>query len=260
MEIRSAVPEDYDAYARLFLELGIDDPVPSRDRFAGELASRILVAVDGDIVGYALYEVLAEVGYVRNLVSDTTRRRTGVGRALMTYLRDRFVAAGATSWCLNVKPENTAAVTLYERCGMRAMYRSQGVRMPREVALPPVPSDVTLVPVPPETDAVVEPAFHLLRGQLASARTKTDRRVVQLVRGDAVLAVAVFTPAFPGAFPCRIADAKDAAALAAHLRALSPPEASWVQLGVENDKAFCAELVRLGGFVHVEIMHMRGDL
>ena len=260
MEIRAATPHDYDAYARLFLELGIDDPVPSRTRFVDELASRILVAVDGEVAGYALYEQLADVGYVRNLVVARDRRRSGVGVALMAAMRERFTSAGATSWCLNVKPTNVAAVSLYERCGMRTMYRSQGVRIPRELELPPVAPDIVLVPVPPEADAVVEPAFQLLRGQLASARSKIGRQVLQLVRGAETLAVAVFTASFPGAFPCRIAHARQAAALAAHLRAAGPPDATWVQLGVEDDDAFCAELVRLGGHVHVEIVHMRGAL
>jgi GNAT superfamily N-acetyltransferase len=260
IEIRAATAGDYDAYAAMFSELGIDDPVPSRTRFAEELTSRILVAVDGDVVGYALFEVLADVGYVRNLVSARTRRRSGIGLALMTAMRERFTAAGATTWCLNVKPGNVPAVALYERCGLRLIYRSQGVRMPREVVLPPPPPDVVLVPVPPETDAIVEPAFGLLRGQLASARSKIGRQVLQLSRGDEVLAVAVFAASFPGAFPCRVSDARHAAALAAHLRAAAPPDAPWVQLGVEGDDGFCAELVRLGGTVHVEIVHMRGAL
>lgn len=260
MEIRAATGDDYDAFTRLFPALGVDDPVPSRARFTGELTARMLVAVDGDVVGYALFEVLAEVGYVRHLVSSAARRRSGIGLALMTALRERFRAAGATSWCLNVKPGNVSAVSLYERCGMRTAYRSQGIRMPREVELPPLSPDLRLLPVPPETDAILEPAFQLLGGQLASARAKTGRQVLQLVRGNDVLAVVVFTATQPGAFPCRISDARHAAALAAHLRAASPPDAAWVQLGVEDDEAFHAELLRLGGHVHAEIMHMRGAL
>ncbi len=122
------------------------------------------------------------------------------------------------------------------------------------------PPDTALVAVPPETDPVVEPAFQLPRGQLAPAREKDGRQVLQLVRGDDVLAVVVFVATIRGAFPCRIADARHAAALAAHLRAAAPADAPWVQLGVEGDEAFCAELLRLGGHVHAEIVHMRGAL
>src|SRR5688572_24388215 len=96
MDVRAATADDYDDFARLMPELGVPDPVPPRERFAGELCRRTLVAVDGGtVVGYALFEALAEVGYVRNIVSDPTRRRQGVGVELMDAMRRRFVAAGA---------------------------------------------------------------------------------------------------------------------------------------------------------------------
>ncbi|MDQ3370784.1 MAG: GNAT family N-acetyltransferase, partial [Myxococcota bacterium] len=163
MELRAATVDDYDAYARLVPELGVDEPLPSRTRFADELLGRALVAVDaGTVVGYALFEVLSDVGYVRNVVSAPARRRSGIGLAIMRGLHARFVAAGATAWCLNVKPDNTAAIALYERCGLRTAYRSCALRLPRARELPSPPSDVSLVPVPADADAMVEPAFGLL--------------------------------------------------------------------------------------------------
>jgi GNAT superfamily N-acetyltransferase len=102
MEIRPATADDYDDYARLMPELGVDDPVPTRDRFAAELRARTLVASqDAAVVGYALFDVLAERRYIRNLVSDPARRRHGIGLALKEAMRRRFVAAGARAWCLN---------------------------------------------------------------------------------------------------------------------------------------------------------------
>jgi hypothetical protein len=40
MEIRGATSEDYDAYARLMPELGVDDAPAPRDRFGSELCER----------------------------------------------------------------------------------------------------------------------------------------------------------------------------------------------------------------------------
>jgi len=258
MIVRPATVADYDGYQRLFPELGVDDPLPSRDRFA-ELVRRMFVAVESEVVGYSLFEVLADVGYVRNIVSDPGRRRGGIGVALMTAMRDHFIASGATTWCLNVKPGNAAAIELYERFGLRRVYRSTILRLPREIALPSPPPDLALVPVPPDTDPIVEPQFRLLRGQLASSRDKGGRVIRQLVRGTEVLAVGVFAFAMHGAFPCRIADPLLASALVARFRELAPGE-PWIQIGVEDDEPFRDELVRLGADVHLEIAHMRGPL
>lgn len=261
LAIRDATPADYPDYARLFPELGVDDPRPSRERFTDELVARTLVATDGGaVVGYALLEVLADVGYVRNLVSDPARRRGGIGLALMTALRERFVAKGATAWCLNVKPDNAAAIGLYERCGLRAAYHSWMMRLPTEVALPPVPAGVTAVPSPSEDDAVIEPMFQLLRGQLASARARPTRQVVQLRRGDQPVGIGVFSAAIPGSFPFRLLDPALAGAFLAHLRTLAPPDARFVQVGIERDTALRDAVLALGGYLGLEIMHMRGTL
>jgi ribosomal protein S18 acetylase RimI-like enzyme len=261
MEIRAATIDDYDAYARLVAELGIDDPTPSRARFGDELVARTLVAVDRTgIVGYALFEILTDTGYVRNLVSDPARRRSGVGVALMDAMRVRFAAAGATAWCLNVKPDNLPAIRLYERFGLREVYRSHALRLPAAAALPPPPPDLELVPVAPDDDALVERTLRLLPGQLASSRSRPTRRVVQLRRAGEVLGVAVFSGSIPGAFPFRVVDPGLAAGLLAHLRAFVPPGAPYLQVGVEDDDALRAAVVALGARVHREIMHMRGPL
>lgn len=151
IDIRDAEPGDYDAYARLLPELGTGDPVPSRERFA-DLCDRMLVATgDGAVVGYALFELLADVGYVRNLVSDRARRREGIGAALLEAMRARFVAAGARTWCLNVRPGNHAAIALYRRFGFTAAYGSYMLRVPRHAAVAPV-AGLVYDPITPEEE------------------------------------------------------------------------------------------------------------
>ena len=261
ISVRAAVASDYDAYARLFAELGVDDPVATREWFVGQLAARMIVAAHGsDVVGYALFEVLAETGYVRNVVSDPMRRRTGIGAALMAALRDLFRARGATSWCLNVKPDNAAAIGLYERFGMRRAYSSTALRVARETVLPAPVDDVVLVTSPPHDDAHVEAAFGLLSGQLASARTKPHRQVLQVHRGDALAGIAVFTPTIPGAFPFRLSDLEVAATALARLRALAPADAAFLQVVVEDDGELRDAVLAAGGYVQLELLHMRGTL
>jgi GNAT superfamily N-acetyltransferase len=261
MEIRRATIGDYDAYASLFPELGVDDPLPSRERFADELVFRMTVATDEQrVVGYTLFEQLAETGYIRNIVTAPSARRRGVGRALMDDARSRFVAAGATSWCLNVKPGNVPAITLYERCGMSPAYRSCALRLPHEIALPAPHSEIMLADVPTASDPTLEPAFTLLRGQLASARAKTGRRVVQLARHDRVLGIGVFAPSIPGSFPFRLVDPSFAGAFLGLLRPLCPPESTFVQVGVEDDEPLRDAVLALGAYVQLEILHMRGQL
>ena len=259
--IRDARPADHAAFARLFPELGVDDPLPSRERFTDELLARVIIAtLDDQVVGYALFEVLAETGYIRNLVTDPACRRTGVGRALMAAMRARFLARSATMWCLNVKPDNVAAITLYERCGLRPAYHSSMVRLPTGTPLPASPDGVSVIASPPGDDDLIEPRFGLLRGQLASARLRPSRHVLQLRREDEPVGIGVFSAAIPGSFPFRFHDPTLAAAFLAHLRTLAPADARYVQVGIEDDPALRDAVIALGGSLRLEILHMRGAL
>lgn len=260
MEIRPARPADYDAYARLFGELGVDEAVPARDRFIADLAGRMFVADDGEVVGYVLYEVLDGTGYVRNIVSDPARRRGGIGRALMEAARTRFLAARATCWCLNVKESNHAALGLYRAFGMTTQYRTTVLRFAPSVVLPAPDPALALVPVPPASDAIVERMFSLIAGQLASARAKPGRMVLQLVGGDEVLGVGVFMPAVPGSFPFRLRSPEHAATFVSLLRAHTPTDARFLQVSAEGDAALVAAARALGAYVHLELLHMHGAL
>jgi len=262
LELRDGQPADYDAYARLANELGIDDPIPSRERFVSELVARTIVAVDaGEVIGYLLFEHLAGVGYIRNVVSDPRRRRTGIGRALMDAARARFVGAGATTWCLNVKESNAAAIALYESFGMRVEYLTTVMRLPRAVEVPPPSADHALAPLPPEADATVEPRLRLLPGQLASARRRPSRSVLQLSHRGEVVGACVFMPSVPGAFPFRVVDPAHAAAFIALLRAHHVPDgAAFVQVSAEADAPLATEVRRLGARVYLDLAHLGGPL
>jgi hypothetical protein len=46
----------------------------------------------------------------------------------------------------------------------------------------------------------------------------------------------------------------------AHLRALAAPDATFVQVVVEDDPLLRDAVLALGGYVHLEIAHMHGAL
>jgi GNAT superfamily N-acetyltransferase len=262
IQIRGALPDDHAAYVRLFAELGVDDPIPGHDRYVAELMARMRIAVkDGAVVGFTLADQMRGVGYLRNIVSAPDVRRTGVGVALVVDALARFRDAGATRWCLNVKPDNAAAIGLYQRFGLRPAFRTHVLRLPSTVALPPPPSDLVLAPVPAERDAEIEPRFGLVPGHLASARARPSRFVLGLARGEDVLGVCVMMPSVPGAFPFRVVEPGHAAAFMARLRAAHvPATAAFLQVSAEGDDALAAEVQRLGAYVNHEILHMEGPV
>jgi ribosomal protein S18 acetylase RimI-like enzyme len=267
MQIRPARLEDYEAFARLFAELGVDDPTPEHDRFERDLMPRMIVATDGTVVlGYALHELLEGVGYIRNLVTAPAARRRGVGRALMQALREIFEADGASSWCLNVMPSNAPAVALYRSCGLEIVYTSRAMRIDMGTTLPPSDesADFAVGLIEPADDAELEEQFGLIGGQLASAREKkAGGRELDLLVFTAAgrsIGLAVFDPRFPGAFPFRLERPDLLPRILAYVRRRAPPRAHWIQLVVEDDDVLYQRLLELGANTALEFVHMRGML
>ncbi|MFT3700075.1 MAG: GNAT family N-acetyltransferase [Kofleriaceae bacterium] len=256
--IRNAVPEDYDAYTRLVVELGVDDPIPDRDRFLADIMRRSIVVDDGQVVGYALFDTLAKAGYVRNVISDPEHRRRGIGRALMTELRDRFITAGARTWHLNVKPENTAAIALYMSFGMQIEHTTHVVRVSRDIPLAEPPGMFCVERLEHEADLGVERRFKLLSGTFENARAKRGREPLTFRFANDVVGAAVFTARIPGAYPFRLESPSDAAHAVVRLRELA--EGDILELVVENDEPLFEELQRIGGTEHLTIVHMSGPL
>ena len=116
--IRGAREADYDAYARLFRELGFDDATPSYERWTRELARGTLVADRaGTVEGYVDFYALRDAGHIRNVVVSPAARNSGLGAELMRAAADQLRAGGISEWYLNVKQSNTAAIRLYEAIG-----------------------------------------------------------------------------------------------------------------------------------------------
>lgn len=257
--LRSARPEDYPAFVRLFPELAVDDPVPDRGRWTREMAPGTVIAEDGDVVGYAWFQALEGSGYVRQVVVAPDARGIGLGRQLLEDVASRLRADGATAWRLNVKPDNVPAIRLYERLGMRRQYASSAIRLPWTAvdALPLRPADARIVT--PSEDAGYEAAFSLPAGQLADFRSSGSRVLLGLEDGGRV-GFAAFSPEFPGAFPFRVVDPAYARAMYEAMRPHALARYDHVQVVVEDDPALRAALLSVGGDVRLDFLHYAGPL
>jgi len=263
--VRRATASDYGAYTVLVRELGIDDPTPSAERFAAELAPRTLIYErSGAAIGYVNYDRVGASGYVRNLVVAPDARGCGVGGALMVAAAGELRAQGvADDWHLNVKADNAAALRLYERLGLRIQHRSSALRFRWAdiERLPVEAAPVSVYPVFDGDDDDIERALGILGGRLQMARSRAGR--VTLVLRDAQLApvgVACFDPAFPGAFPFSVARPTLAAPL---LRAMTPHARASdreLQVVVEDDGALTDTLIAAGAVVRMRLLHLTGPL
>lgn len=258
-----AAREHHADFARFFAGLELDDPVPAVDAWAAELAPGTFFLAEGDaLVGYAFSEIYGELGYVRHVVVAPEARGRGVGRALMRELASRFRAAGATRWELNVKRDNARAIALYERCGMRAMYATNVVRLDW-ADVPRLPQSARMLAasiVEPAQDREVERAFRLPDGKVARLRSLAGMHVAQLVERGAVVAFARFNPSFPGCFPFHVKAPELARPMLEFLRPRARTQDAWIQLVIEDDDALTRVLIAAGARTYVEIVHMGGAI
>lgn len=268
--IRAAVEEDHAEFARLFRELAVPDPVPNVNAFRERLAATTLIAEDagGHVVGYLFYELLDGVLYVRNVVSDPSRRRAGIGRRLLREAAGRGRTKGATTWCLNVKDDNTAAIRLYESLGMRVAFATHVLRLAwsavSDLAQPGV--HVVTREVPASEDESIEPALGMPRGLIESRRTNAFA-LFAARDGEQVVGFTAFNPAFPGAFPFRANDEGTARALLEAmvprrrpLEAAEPWRKDGVQLVLEGNEALADALVSRGAERVFRLLHLVGPL
>ncbi|WP_437494134.1 GNAT family N-acetyltransferase [Sorangium sp. So ce1014] len=264
---RPARPSDYDHFARLFVELGMDHPVLPRDRWESALArDTLFFEADGEVVAYAYVQPLRGVGYVRHVVVAPPHRGRGVGVQVMRAVAAHLLGRGCTRWCLNVKPDNTAAVRLYRSAGMEHVYAMTTFQLAWDAAarLPRPARPVIARPVEPPDDAVLEASFDLLPGQIAEARGRGGLVLLCLLDpaapGAAPLGFVSFDPLLPGAFPFRVAAPELAAPLLDAIRPHAPCAPEALLVTVEDDDALAAALRAVGATVQLVGAHFRGEI
>ena len=260
---RLAAADDYPVFARLFPELAVPDPVPTAEDFTRGMVPRVVLASDagGQAVGYAWWQPYGARAHVVHLVVDRRARRSGAGRALLEDVRARALAAGCSRWYLNVKADNAAAIGLYSTAGFSPEHRSWSTSLPwRALASLPAEAGASPFPVEPGHDLVVAARFGVDPGRLALLRTRPGVVLLGLRSAEGVVGFASFDPAFPGAYPFRVARPALARLLleAMHPHALEGFD--FVRVVVEDDPPLLDALRTAGAGVLFEFVQMGGPL
>jgi ribosomal protein S18 acetylase RimI-like enzyme len=185
--LRPGRREDYADFARLFGELGVEEPPPPVTLWEADMVHRsFFVEGPAGPCAYALTDVLGETGYVVNLVVAPGERRRGLGREMMYALAAYFRGRGCREWMLNVKPDNVAAVALYTAMGMERGLEDMSLRLTREQvrALPAAPVGVEVVPVKEAELAPLTAAAGLVPGKLARYATLPGHQLWRLAHPE----------------------------------------------------------------------------
>lgn len=74
-----------------------------------------------EVVGYVVFWLIREDAQVNNIAVHPGRRGLGLGEAMMRYAIAKSLEAGATRITLEVRPSNTAALTLYRKLGFEIL-------------------------------------------------------------------------------------------------------------------------------------------
>lgn len=96
----------------------------------------IVAVIDGTIAGYCGYWGIAGEGYIYNVAVKQEFRRQHVGRQMLRTLLEDSTGRGITSFTLEVRYSNEAAIRLYESLGFaRAGVRKDFYTKPKEDAV-----------------------------------------------------------------------------------------------------------------------------
>ena len=264
VQIRCARSTDRSAYAALFPELGIDDPIPDVRDFENRILPHTLVAErSGAVVGFVWYVQNQASGYIRQLVVDPAFRRQGLGRRLMLEAAVRLQKNGAGSWYLNVKPANKPALALYEQLGFSPRHLSVALRIRwSEVHAMQDPSDRSYaVPLLLDRAAHVEKSLGLATGKLDRILHDKNLVIMELQSASgAILGVAAFDPGFPGASPFCVRDVQWTKPLLAALEPFGRRETPYLQIVDKADSELSRYLRSHGAEVRLEILCLEGTL
>jgi ribosomal-protein-alanine N-acetyltransferase len=94
------------------------------------------VSSDSTIAGYIVARLAADEMHINNVAVREIERRRGIGSALLNHVIFQAKKKGARVAFLEVRAGNTAALTLYEKCGFKVIARRDDYYSdPREDAL-----------------------------------------------------------------------------------------------------------------------------
>lgn len=260
--LRRARPDDYAHYERLFPELETGDPTFSEEKWRLAVLPNMRVGeLAGEVVGYVYTRILEGVAYVTHVVVAPQHRGKGLGRAFMDQIAAELRAQGVPRWELNVRPDNVAAIRLYEAVGMRVTGEGAAVRFDWSLVdrLPEPGLSLGVRSFEPGEDAAFEREFRMLPGQLADARRRSA--VPLLLEAEGVArGLTCFDATFPGCFPVRLSEPTHARPLFEAVRSRALPGSPWLQVFIEDNPALVAFLVAHGAEPRLRTLHMVGPL
>ena len=256
IEIRPARDDDYSHFVRLFGELAIPDPLPSAERFVAAIVPLMSVAtLDDQVVGFVTWRRYSEIAHVMQLAVDRHLRGQRIGQRLLEHARDAAGAAGCTRWYLNVKRDNTAAIRLYERCGLSLELESTVVKLDW-ARIPRVEGVVEQLSTA-DDDVEIATRFDVPLDRIKMFRARATYRMIALRdETGALIAFAPFDPAFPGTPMLHAARPDLAPALVEAIRHHADPQLDFVRLCVEGNRPLTDALLALGGDVVFEILRL----
>ncbi|MDP2313528.1 MAG: GNAT family N-acetyltransferase [Pseudomonadota bacterium] len=264
LRIRPALPADYPDFARLFPELTAHHAPPSEARWTAEMVATTLIADEGGAaVGYLYGQPLVDTAYIRHVVVAPHARGRGVGKALLDTAGEGFRARGLTRWCLNVRPDNVAALRLYASVGMAPIFESVFLKFADWAdidALPADPPGVTAGTCAPDEDARAEAELGLIPGTLADARARAARTMRVLRDGVRFVGAGVLDPDVPGITPFAVATPSLAGALLRALRPFRRPDLAHVEVRAEANPPLAAVLEAAGATVGLRTLRYEGAL
>ncbi len=136
-QIRPATCQDLDALAAL--ERGCRLHPWTAGMFREELENRHahleLLMLDGELAGYICYHLFLGELSVLNLATACAFRRRGVARTLLAHALAACGTGEGVRALLEVRVGNTAARTLYQKCGLRVIGLRKGYYSDGEDAL-----------------------------------------------------------------------------------------------------------------------------
>ncbi len=268
MRARAARPDDYPTFTRFFEDLGTGDRVLEPDRYEREVMPSALFLEEeggGAPLGYVFTRVSGTHGWVVQVVVAPEARGKGIGKLVMKAAAQRLRASGCLTWSLNVKVDNPPAIALYRGVGMRVAYDSTAFDLAwdRVARLPREAGRVAVEPLDDRDHAALEARFGIPAGRLAEVKARprnVSLRVVDPADPRAALGFAGFDPAFPGAYPFRMARPTLAAPLLEALRPHAQPGDAHLRLLVEDDPALAAALREAGASTRLAMHHMTGTI
>lgn len=83
----------------------------------------IVIKDDDQMVGYAVYMSIFENAELLTIAVDPPFQGKGYGRVLLTELCSRLASCGIENLFLEVRPSNTAALSLYRKFGFEEISR-----------------------------------------------------------------------------------------------------------------------------------------